>query len=304
MIRSRLPLVIVGGLLALSVLLQLLGAEGGTGGPSDSSPLRSTSADGLAAWVSLLEEQDVDVRRGEEPMDDDVLGLDPSTAVFVLDRFLGDEERDALELHAAGGVVVVAGLSTASGFELGEAAGLVAPVDRVDAGALGGARQLDVTGPGWTDLEPGVASIAGDGQVSAVVRRNGLVALGSDSLLTNARLANADNAAAAIALTGGASRVVVYHAPFGGEGSTGFASLPWRARWFLGGLCAAVAVAAFAIGRRNGPPQLPHRELPPPRTAYVDALGRMIRRSGRRRRTIGRSAPPTPTSTSEGTPQP
>jgi hypothetical protein len=333
-------MVIVGALLAMSLLAQLLGAGGGGSGGEGESPLGDTGPSGLAAFVTLLEGEGIDVDRGREPLAGAVGGADREDGdetVLIVERFLDGDEEAAVRSRAETGRVVVVGVVTASGFGLGDD-----PLPAADAAVLrpdllGGATTLSVGGQGWGSVGQGVEIVAGSSAGSVVVARasdlgGALVGVSSPSLLANDRLARADNAAAAIALVGGARRLVVFDGSFGGDdGSTGFAALPWRARWFLGGLCLAVGLAAFAVGRRNGPAELPHRELPPPRTAYLHAMGRLLERSargsrGRRlvRRPTPRAvasdrpsdrpaappapSPPIPTSTtsapSEGTPHP
>lgn len=323
-IRTRLPMAIIGGLLVLSVLLQLLGAQGGGGGPGRSGPLDDTGRLGLAAFGTLLERSGVDVRRGAEPLIETLDRVDGVTAVMVVDRFLDGDEQAAVLRRAETGRVVVVGVTTALGIDVGSDPVTMTDLRGVnDADRLGGARQLAVEGQAWGAVRSGFEILAGDDTGAVIVERRAdadadadagvapsgaaLVGVSSSSMLSNGLLATRDNAAAAIALAGGAARLVVYDGVPGGDGSTGFAALPWRARWFLAGLCLAIGVAAFSFGRRNGPAELPHRELAPPRTAYIDALGRLIERStGRRRgRRARRSAPsraPAPSSTASSSP--
>jgi hypothetical protein len=304
---GRIVAVIFAVLLAVALFLQLIGGGGGGGEPSATPPSKDTSAAGIAAFASLAEQQGVSIERGREPLIDTIADHDEDTTVMIFNRFLNDEEIDELEFRAEYSRVITVGYFTSNDLGFGaESAPISDPAAVTRPDLLGGARSVSADlGWGrqdWDDAE----ILAGTPDAVVVARRQfedgEILGVSSDSLVRNATLADLDNAAAALALVGDSKRLVIYDSVLGGDdSSTGFAAIPWRGRWFLGGLSAAMAVLVFAIGRRVGPPELPHRELAPPRSAYADSLGRVVARSRRRRRIGGRKTPPPP-SVSSGPP--
>ena len=109
-----------------------------------------------------------------------------------------------------------------------------------------------------------------------------IVYLADASPLQNRLLAKADNAALGIDITGGPERSVLF-----AEGAHGYGnatrtvgrsrSLAHRAR----GRTLAALLTMLAAGRRLGPPEDESRALPPPRRAYVDAMGVSLARTRR-----------------------
>jgi hypothetical protein len=98
--------------------------------------------------------------------------------------------------------------------------------------------------------------------------------------LTNAGIANADNAALALGLAGPAGRPVSF-----AEGVHGFGrERGWRAiphQWKIALLFLAVAALAYvwSRARRFGAPDRRARELPPPRADYVRAMALTLERT-------------------------
>jgi hypothetical protein len=104
--------------------------------------------------------------------------------------------------------------------------------------------------------------------------------LARSSPLQNRLLGRADNAALGLALAGEAGRPVVFVETVHGYGlASGLAAIPDRWLWVLGGLLVAALTWMLARGRRLGPPERERRELPPPRRAYVEALGAALART-------------------------
>ena len=98
--------------------------------------------------------------------------------------------------------------------------------------------------------------------------------LADASPLQNRLLAEADDAALGLALAGPARvRSSSSRAIHGYGAADGFAAVPGRWWTAFGLLALATLVLMIASGRRFGPPQASERELPPPRRAYVEALG-------------------------------
>jgi hypothetical protein len=97
--------------------------------------------------------------------------------------------------------------------------------------------------------------------------------LADSSPLQNRLLADADNAALGIELAGSPGRPVVFVESLHGFGeATGIEAIPGRWWWVLGGLAAAGLLFALASGKRFGPPEREHRELPPARSEFADAI--------------------------------
>jgi hypothetical protein len=103
------------------------------------------------------------------------------------------------------------------------------------------------------------------------------------SILSNAFLDRADNAAFAVAAAGPTDRPVVFAEYGHGYGHRrGVRALPaaWRRLLLVAAL--AVAVAMWARGKRLGPPDRDDTVRPPPRVAYVEALAATLVRTGNR----------------------
>jgi hypothetical protein len=121
-----------------------------------------------------------------------------------------------------------------------------------------------------------VVALAGD------VGRGRVVALADPSPLQNGALALDDDAAFGLAVTGDPGRPVLFaEGPHGYGRGEGLAALPRRWRLALAGLGLAAAVWLLARSRRLGPPEDEARRLPPPRSAYVDAVAATLARTGR-----------------------
>ena len=111
---------------------------------------------------------------------------------------------------------------------------------------------------------------------------SGRIALLADtSPLQNRLLDEDDNAAFALALSGRGPLTFV-ESVHGYGPQRGLAAIPARFGWALLGLLLAALVFMVARGRRLGPPEREHRDLPPPRRAYVDALAATMARGKER----------------------
>lgn len=308
--------VVVLGAFALVQALQLATETviggGDPGGPTSSS--YATGGDGYGAWADLLEQRGHPVIRLRVALAK--AHLDPATTVVVADPdVIEPSDAEALvELVTRGGRLVVAGRNGAP--LLGPFAGtavtwtahgvltasVLAPtaetaVAQVVAGS--GRGSYEATGA----LVP---VVGGDGLATVVVGKapaGGGVVIGvADSrLLANDRLNQRDNAALALGLVGPAGRPVVFVESVHGYGnSTGLAALPTTWRWTGAGLLLAVLCGMWAAGQRFGPPERRHRELAPPRRAYVEAMAADLARadpsSDRARAMLAETAaPPSPT---------
>jgi hypothetical protein len=144
-------------------------------------------------------------------------------------------------------------------------------------------REVRGEGGAWSELG-GALPVVGppDAPLVATARAgDGTVALLADpSVLHNARLAQADNAALGLSLAGGSRRPVAFLETVHGYGvSRGFGGLPTQVKWVLLGLFITSLVALWSVGRRFGPTEDPETEPPPPRMEYVDALAAALART-------------------------
>jgi hypothetical protein len=151
----------------------------------------------------------------------------------------------------------------------------------------GDAREIEGDGRGAFvgDLGPGVEPLGTDGDVVVVVAGpvagGRVVAVADSSLLHNDHLAEADNAAFALAIAGEAERPVLFLESVHGYGAaSGLGALPEAAKATLIGLVGAALVGMWCAGQRFGPPEDRARRLPPPRRDYVDAMAVSLARSG------------------------
>ncbi len=116
----------------------------------------------------------------------------------------------------------------------------------------------------------------------APVGQGTIVFVADPAPLQNRLLATADNAALGLALAGEPGRTVVFPEGVHGYGpSRGIAAIPTGWKISLVGLALAGLVLMWARGHRLGPPEDTSRPLPPPRAAYVDAVGSTLSRTGR-----------------------
>ena len=244
-------------------------------GPTSSS--FATTPGGAAAYAELLERYDHPVLRLREELGE--ARLDPSTTVVVLDPdHLTDEELGALSDHlAAGGRIVASGFGVAPlGGDLDlDGTGPRIVLDREDA--LRSVDRVRTAGEGsWAGDSP-ARVLLGSAEAPLLLELregNGRALLLADSSpLQNRLLAEADNAALGLELAGAPRRPVVFVESLHGYGeATGIAAIPGRWWWVLGGLAVAALLYALASGKRFGPPEREHRELPPPRAAFADAV--------------------------------
>lgn len=293
--RRRAAVVVVGtvavlvGLNALAVLLDEAVGGHTPGGPEGSS--YATQAGGLAAYAELLARYDHPVRRLRGPVAE--AALDPGETLVVDGAATSTpEDLDAMaDLVARGGHLVLlrapeTTIATVTGASVRLGPGHTRyrtihesyePITVVGASGDG----AYVTAPG--DGGGIVPLVSEDGVVLAldVPRGSGGTVLVADaSPLTNAGLAEADNAAFGVALAGGDGRPVAFaEGGFGYGEDTGLAALPPRWKATLLTLAVATIVYGWARAKRLGPPDRPERELPPARAAYVQALARTLART-------------------------
>jgi hypothetical protein len=287
----RIGIIVVAALVGLNLLAKFVADS--TGGSSPGGPRSSayaTQNEGLAAYAELLahEGHAVDVTRG--PLRDGT--LDPATTVVVLDpdTVSFDDAGVLLAFVINGGRLVTGGTSPTYFTALRRDPPLWAAPGRST----------------WTQIDASLAPIgrivsSGGARFSALGASRPLVGDASDALVTEASvgkgtimfvadasplqnqlLGTADNAALGLALAGGPRRTVVFPEGVHGYGpSSGLAAIPTEWKVALVGIAIAGLVLMWARGRRLGPPEDASRPLPPPRAAYVDAVGSTLVRTGR-----------------------
>jgi hypothetical protein len=147
--------------------------------------------------------------------------------------------------------------------------------------SAGAAREIRTSGDGHWSLAGGARPlVTGDrGPVVATVTagRGEIVLVADPSPLQNRLLGQADNAALALALAG-RGPLLFLEGVHGYGPARGLRALPARLTWALALLGLAFAVLVAARWRRFGPAEPDRRPLPPPRQAYVEALGATLAR--------------------------
>ncbi|MDQ4142648.1 MAG: DUF4350 domain-containing protein [Actinomycetota bacterium] len=285
---------VVGGI-AVIVFLNVLGyvldrASGAREGPASSS--YTTSPSGLAGYADLLSGAGHRIVRLRTTLAEEAPPSD-ATVVMLDAGNVGNDEARALSSFVESGGRLIAGGRGSPGWlaqvvltrpewspgKVGSA-GVASPAAEVD-----GIQEVRAGGEGyWSSPGSTLPVLSEEGDVLATVETVGegrVVLLADSSVLHNALLDEADNAAFGLQAAGAASRPVLFvesvHGYSAQEGA--LSAVPERWLWALGGLLLATLVYMVARGRRLGPPEEPHRELPPPRLAYVDALGGILART-------------------------
>lgn len=276
---KRVVVGLLGLVVGLNVMVAALDLVVGRdpGGPSGSS--FSTGEDGVAAWADLLEARDVPVTRLRTPLGD--AALEPGSTLVVVDppEAPGQEALAAVAAHVEDGGRLVAVGREATDF-------VVAAVGLDPGWTATGPARLRVLTP--TPATAGVEELVGDGRGSfttpsgfvplvgangevVAVQKGPVVAVADPTLLGNRHLADADNAAFALALAG-QGPVVFAEALHGYGADQGLAAVP--SSWLRAGgaLIVAAVVAMWSAGQRLGPPERTARPLAPPRAAYLDAM--------------------------------
>lgn len=280
--------------LIIAVNLALAGLQSVIGGSDPGGPVSSsytTDGDGLAAWGDLLAQRGHPVARLRRALDG--ADLDRRSTLVVVDPegVTADDGAAAARFVAAGGRVVLGGV-TATPFlraltgdpvqwasDGARRAGALVPVPETT-----GVRGVEASGGGrYAEVGGLLPVLGGRGSPIALVGtvgRGSIVALADPSIVQNARLARADNAAFALGIVGGSRRAVVFVESVHGFGSsTGLAALPATWKWAALGVLVAVVLGMWSFGQRFGPPEDERRSLRPPRQAYVDALAADLARA-------------------------
>jgi hypothetical protein len=279
------------GLVALSSAINAL-VPSRHGPPSSSY---ATTPAGLAAYAELLARTGHPVAQLRRPPAPGVLS--PAATVILLDpdAVLPAEGRALAAFLAAGGHLVTGGTSSGSFLAtiLPRPPGLSAsaPPDAVPLAAVpetaGVGRVVTLGQAGWSPgrARPGLLAALGRARRPPLlmvgnVGRGRIDLLADASPLQNRLLARADDARLAVDLAGADRRPVVFVESVHGYGpARGLAALPGRWWWALGGLTLAGLAWVAARWPRLGPPSVRGRTLPPARSAYLQAMTTILRRT-------------------------
>jgi hypothetical protein len=277
--------------LALGLLGEALG--GGPSGPVSSS--YATDSQGLAAWAELLSRTGYTVVQLRTPLEQAQLDSADTVVVLDPDALLPAEGTRLLAFVKDGGRLVIGGSSSQSTLPAviprlpqWSSSGSASEFPVASAGAtLAGVSEVRSAGEGeWSTTAGYRAPLRSATGGSLLLERNlgrGRIELLADaSPLQNRLLASAGNAQLGLNLIGGRARPVVFVESVHGFGqSRGLAALP--ARWWLAfaGLALAGLLWILARGRRLGPAEHTSAASPPPRSAYVEAISLLLRRTRR-----------------------
>lgn len=282
--RSRRAALLVGAVAALAVGYVLF-TPSPSGGPSGSS--YGTRDGGAAAYASLLERRGYEVHQRRLPFADAV--PESGTTVVIMDvGWIEPDESMALERFVLqGGRLVVIG--TDPGFVVPEDGRVVGDAIHSLRYPLDGFETIGEVvlenGRAWQDSGL-LLQVIGDGNETSVgvaAWGDGWVYAVSDaSILSNQALTAGDHAALGLALVGPPGIVEFAEHLHGFGPQAGFAGLPVRWQWAVGGLAVAALLFMVSRSRRLGPPPARVRDLPPPRVRYVDAMAAGLQRTGDR----------------------
>ena len=287
---ARILIVVISTVIGINLLARFV--QDSTGGGKTPGGRRAsayaTGSNGLAAYAELLGHEGHAVERTRGPVSRGP--LDPATTLVVLDpeTISTDDAGALLQFVVDGGRLVIGGPYPSYFSALRDAPPRwvssgpahwatinpsLAPISEIVSAGDGEFVEAGGTGPIVGDIDNALVTQASVGQ--------GLVLFVADSSpLQNRLLATADNAALGLALAGEPGRTVVFPEGVHGYGSSrGIAAIPSDWKVALAGLAIAGLVLMWARGRRLGPPEDDSRELPPPRAAYVDAVGSTLART-------------------------
>lgn len=279
---------VVGGVIALLVAVTIVvdAVLPSPGGPRSSS--FATAPDGIAAWADLARRSGREVRALRDRPADATLPADGTVVLLDPDGFTRGQAQALRRFAERGGRVVAGGVDPGDWLEAlagdldwdrggGETARVLVP-----APETGGAAELRMAGEGrWDSAGDGLPLVAAGDSPIVIAREAGrgrIVLVADPSPLQNRLLAEADNAAFALALAG-PGPVTFVESVHGYGTASGLAALPARFRWGLILLGLSGLLLIVARWPRFGPAEPPERPLFPPRRAYVDALAASLARS-------------------------
>jgi hypothetical protein len=286
---------LVAAVVALAVLAagtQVASSYIGVPGGPDSSA-RSATATGLAALARLVRLQGHRVQLVETTAA--LAGVVPGDATLVVADPTGisrADEQAVAQFVRSGGRLVAAGGSTQAllGAVLGagrapawtSTAVPVASLVRPFGGLAPGATVASAGEGSWSALGALEPVLVGSGGILAGTADAGkgqVVAIADASVLQNAALATAENAAFALAAVSPSGQTVLFDEGVYGSGATGLGALPATWQTFLVLFALAALAWIWAEGRRLGPASSAVRALDPPRSAHLDATAAALART-------------------------
>ncbi len=280
---SKTVLVVLGTVLILTLFSVAFDAR--VDGPAGSSIV--TTDQGYGAWREVLEELGIPTNQLKVSLDEAVLPADarlvvvsPDPAlidadyVMAIQRFL---DRGGIVITTEGDIGLMGGLGTV----VGVLADSPSDEEMAVVGEFSDVAVLRVPGlpiDGSARIDIGERLVQSqDGQAVFVSRPGNVILLSDMGLLTNQNLGEADNGILAVRLAGeGPVYFDEYVHGFGaGQGVAGLPAGMVSVVLIL----VATVVWMWAVGARFGPPQQPHRALPPPRAAYLDGIAVSLAKS-------------------------
>jgi uncharacterized protein DUF4350 len=290
-VAVRAVVLVVLALVALNLGARALDQSVGGSDPSG-SPASSyaTVPSGLAAYAELLRRWDHPVSRQRGALVDGT--IDPAATLMVLDPAVLEpsEAGVVLQFVVNGGRLVIGGQDPQrylrnlrdrppqwTSDAPNTYAGTRAPFEDLE-------RVVSDGSGAWNERGTSTVVVAARDETALLTRervgRGEMLFLADVSPLTNASLGKGDNAAFGLLLAGRDRAPVVFAEGVHGYGATrGLAALPQRWKLAFAGLGVAALALIWARARRLGPPEEAQRALPPPRRAYVDALGTTLERT-------------------------
>jgi Domain of unknown function (DUF4350) len=289
------------GLYALAVVvgLALVSAAVDAFFPSQHGPTSSsyaTTPGGLAAYAELLARTGHPVAQLRRAPASGVFAPDETVVLLDPDVLFESQGRALRAFVAAGGSLVTGG-SSGAGFlatilprppTLRSSAPRVAGPLAASSETAGVERVVSEGQGGWSPgtTPAGMRAVLGrPGSPPLLlvgsIGRGRIALLADASPLQNRLLGSADDARLGADLAGPAGRPVVFVESVHGYGvARGLAALP--ARWWLvlAGLGLAALAWVAAHWRRLGPPSARGRVLPPARSAYLQGMTSILRRTG------------------------
>ena len=283
----KILLAIVVTVVALTVLSQFLSVAtdnpGSSGGSGKNSSF-NTQEFGSRAFADLLERYGHSVSRQAGTIKADTFHPDQVVVLLEGTQILAAEGTALAQFVSRGGHLIVGG--NVDLHQLRDAPPVWAPGSGdswsvTNPDQFGGAQRLQSAGEGeWQTSGSSKQRIEDGGRTlltSEAVGAGSIDFLADPTLLNNALIGSADNAAFGIALVGDPSRPVVFaEGVHGLQTSEGWRAIPRKWQHAVVLLFIAASIFAWSRGRRFGPAEMARRELAPARAEYVEAIAQQL----------------------------
>lgn len=274
--RAGLGLIIGIGVLVVAGLVRSVSPPEPQDGPAGSS--YATHGAGTAALATLLERNGFEVARMRTPMSEASLGFG-DVVVLINSGGLDGEDTAALTDFVSAGGRFVSIASNLTGFvDSSPRRFTTTDLPARSLLAIGGLGDVRNVLPERVWQDPGsMLPLIGNEEGTLVgleyVDAGVVVGIADAGIVGNRQLDRDDNALLALEAIGNTEGTVWFvEYVHGFTQPTGLNALPWRWKQALLLLAAAGIVWLIARGKRFGPVEQVGRALPPPRSAYVDAL--------------------------------